>query len=223
MKPRVSTTRILTRSGGPAPSSHQLGRVVAVDLSLGQMARFGLRRGARRIGRWFQAGCVQPAQHSTGSPCGRYGVKTIEYPAYPPGGPGTDPVNPTAVLTCRATSVVTWKHTPTVRHAGPGEAVGAPEGGQGPGLVSSSAASVGRAASMAVVSIGVGFEIPPTTGPDPWIQTRAGCFRVRSRFFETIKVAGTGFLSRRLGNDTATGGVRSALFRPAGIESLKRT
>ena len=42
-------------------------------------------------------------------------------------------------------------------------------------------------------------------------------------FFDTINVAGTGFLSRRLGNDTATGGVRSALFRPAGIESLKRT
>ena len=42
-------------------------------------------------------------------------------------------------------------------------------------------------------------------------------------FFDTISDAGTGFLSRRLGNETSVGGVRSALSRPAGIESLKRT
>ena len=47
--------------------------------------------------------------------------------------------------------------------------------------------------------------------------------RLRSMCFDTINVAGTGFLSRRLGNDTATGVVKSALFNPAGIESLNRT
>ena len=41
--------------------------------------------------------------------------------------------------------------------------------------------------------------------------------------FDTINDAGTGFLSRRLGKETATGGVRSALSSPAGIESLNRT
>jgi len=41
-------------------------------------------------------------------------------------------------------------------------------------------------------------------------------------FFETINVAGTGFLSSRLGKETAVGVVKSALFNPAGIESLRR-